>query len=104
MKQYPWKFKLLWNGIKWGQSEKILGTDDYFYYFHWCFMDRDMRDAYRELENDSWFEKVFGLKTIGLHRFWYDGPHAQLNLYYICFYWSTRWTNPPKEYRRKPDE
>lgn len=101
MKQYPYRFKLDWNGIKWWQSEKTIGSDYYFYYFHIGTMNKNMREAYREFENDPWFEKVFGFQNFGLHRFWYDCPHVQLNLYYICFYWSTPWTNPPKEYRRK---
>jgi hypothetical protein len=93
MKQYPWKFKLSWDGIQWYQTEATLGTDKYFYYFHWCRMDEETRDLWRK-EPD-------GVGTIGLHRFWYEQPHAQLNLYYINFYWSTPWTKPPEEYRRK---
>lgn len=101
MKQYPWNFKLVYNGIEWYQTEKTLGSDHYFYYFKVGLMNEDMRNAYRELETDPWFEKVFGFQTLGLHRFWYDCPHAQLNLYYVCFYWSTQWTKPPQKYRRK---
>lgn len=101
MKQYPWKFKLCKDGIEWYQTEKTLGSDHYFYYFKVGLMDAEMRNAYRKFENDNWLEKVFGWQNFGLHRFWYDCPHAQLNLYYINFYWSTQWTTPPKEYRRK---
>jgi hypothetical protein len=93
MKQYPWKFKLSWNGIQWGQSEQTLESDFYFWYFHWGWMDNEMRAAWREEPEDA--------GVIGLHRFWYDCPHAQLNLYFICFFWSTPWTTPPKQYRRK---
>lgn len=35
MKQYPWKFKLKWDGIEWWQSEVTLDTDTYFYYVYW---------------------------------------------------------------------
>ena len=101
MKQYPWKFKIDRTGVAWWQSERTLGSDNYFYYFRWGTIDREMRDAYRDATKDGYLEKAFGFQLFGLHRFWYDCPHAQLNLYYICFYWSTPWTKPPKKYRRK---
>ncbi len=103
MKQYPWKFKLDWTGIEWWQSEKTLGTNHYFYYFRWGLMDKDMRDAYREFENDTHVRKVFGLPNFGLHKFWYDCPHAQLNLYFFTIYWSTQWTNMPTDYWNKKE-
>jgi hypothetical protein len=101
MKQYPWKFKLSWDGIEWWQSEVTVGSDNYFYYFHWGWMDKEMRKECSDFEKDSWFEKSFGFQNFGLHRFWYDCPHAQLNLYFIFFCWSTPWTKPPTKYRRK---
>lgn len=98
MKQYPWRFKLCKEGIEWWQSEKTLGSKNYFYYFKIGLMDKDMRNAYLEFHDDGHVRKVFGLQTVGLHKFWYDGPHAQLNLYWIIFYWSTPWTTMPKDY------
>ena len=98
MKQYPWKFKLSRRGIRWWQSEKTLGTARYFYYFKWGLIDKEMRDAYREIDVDQHLVLVFGKPLFGLHKFWYDCPHAQLNLYYFVLYWSTPWTNMPKDY------
>lgn len=98
MKQYPWKFKLCKNGVEWYQTEKILGTDNYAYYFKVGLIDEEMRDAYSEFKDDTYVRKVFGTQLFGLHKFWYDCPHAQLNLYWIVFYWSTPWTNMPKDY------
>ena len=99
MKQYPWKFKLCKEGIEWYQTEKTLGTDRYFYYFKVGLMDKEMRKAYVEFsEEDGWMRKIWGWPNFGLHKFWYDCPHAQLNLYWIVFYWSTQWTNMPKDY------
>lgn len=100
MKQYPWKFKLFWNGIEWYQTEATLGSNWYAYYFKVDWMDKDMRDAYREFQDDKWFIKVFGWQTFGLHKFWHDCPHAQLNLHFITVYWSTQWTNMPKDYHK----
>jgi hypothetical protein len=97
MKQYPWKFKLRSNGIEWYQTEKTLGSDHYFYYFKVDWMNKENRDANRESVKDKWIKIIFGTPTIGLHKFWYDCPHAQLNLYWIVFYWSTQWTTIPKD-------
>ncbi len=99
MKQYPWKFKLCWDGIEWYQTEKTLGSDHYFYYFKVDWIDKETRDAWRKraLEWPPYGKTIFGTPTIGLHKFWYDGPHAQLNLYWIVFYWSTQWTTMPKD-------
>ncbi len=82
MKQYPWKFKLERDGIEWWQSDVTLGTDHYFYYFKWDWISKTGREARKKLK---W-------KTFGINRFWHDGPHAQLDLYFFCFYWSTPWT------------
>ena len=98
MKLYPWNFKLFWDGIEWGQSDATLGTDNYFYYCKVSWNDAATRAAYRDYKDDTWFRKLFGWQTFGLHKFWHDGPHAQLNLYYITFYWSTQWTRIPKDY------
>lgn len=62
-------------------------------------MNKEMRDAYIEFsEDDGWMRKIWGWPNFGLHKFWHDCPHAQLNLYFIVFYWSTQWTNMPKDY------
>lgn len=103
MKQYPWKFKLRKEGIEWWQSEKILGSDRYFYYFKIGLMDKDMRWAYRQFKEDTHVRKVLGFQTFGLHKFWYDCPHAQLNLYFLTIYWSTPWTTMPKDYWNKKE-
>lgn len=98
MKQYPWKFKLCRDGIEWYQTEKTLGSNDYFYYFKFARMDKETREATQTFKGDTWYRRVFGCQTIGLHKFWHDCPHAQLNLHYITIYWSTQWTTIPKNY------
>jgi hypothetical protein len=98
LKQYPWNFKIVREGIEFYQTEKTLGTDHYFYYFKVGRIDKEMRDALRKSSDDGWFKTVLGWPVFGLHKFWYDCPHAQLNLYWIVFYWSTPWTNMPKDY------
>lgn len=100
-KQYPWKFKLCWKdglGVEWYQTEKTLGSDWYAYYFKVGLVDKDMRDAMRTFKSDSWMRKIWGFENFGFHKFWHDCPHAQLNLYFIVFYWSTQWTIMPKDY------
>lgn len=100
-KQYPWKFKISKNRIEWWQSEVTLGSDYYFYYILVDSMDKECRDAWNEEDgtfSKGWMRKIFGGKTVGLHKFWYDGPHAQLNLYWICIGWSTPWTKMPSDY------
>jgi hypothetical protein len=104
MKDYFRKFKLSWNGIEWGQSSITFGTNRYFYYFKWGFMSKEMRDSFSNDGIESWMEKVFGWPNFGLYRYWYDCPHAQLNLYYFCFYWSTYWTKPPKSFLKKDNK
>lgn len=80
MKQYPWKFKLKWNGIEWWQSEKTLGTDHYFYYFYWF-------DLIEKKEN----------RFLGYDYMYYDGPHVALCFWWVCMTWSTPWTKVRKE-------
>lgn len=75
MKQYPYKFKLHWNGIEWWQSEVTLGSDTYFYYFYWF-------DLIEEKEN----------RFLGYDYMYYDGPHVALGLWWVCMTWSTPWT------------
>lgn len=100
MKQYPWKFKLEKWQIEWWQSEKTLGTDHYFYYIRIDRMNKKMRDAWRKEDviNQSWARRIFGGSAIGLHKFWHDHIHAQLNLYWFCIGWSTPWTTTPKDF------
>ncbi len=102
-KQYPFKFKLDKTGIEWWQSEVTLGSDDYFYYFRWGLMDKEMREALHDFKDDSWYRVQFGWPTFGLHKFWHDCPHGQLCLHWIVFYWSTPWTNMPKDYWNKKE-
>lgn len=98
MKQYPYKFKLCYDGIEWYQTEATLGSDDYFYYFKFALMSKQTREAHRKIKASGYFKKIFGTPCVGLLKFWYDCPHAQLNLYYITIYWSTQWTKMPKDY------
>lgn len=87
MKQYPWKMKIRWDGIDWWQSEKTLDTDYYFYYFKWDWISKEGREARKKLK---W-------KLFGINKFWYDGPHVQLDLYFFCFYWTTPYTSWNKD-------
>ena len=75
MKQYPWKFKLFWNGIEWGQSEITLDSGTYFYYFYWV----------------SWISEPKN-RMIGLDYVYYDGPHYMLCFWWFCICWSTPWS------------
>lgn len=74
MKQYPFKFKIQWDGIEWWQSEVTLNTKTYFYYIYWW----------------NWLPKK--------HRFWgydhmyYDGPHKMIGFWFVNISWSTPWT------------
>ena len=76
MKQYPWKFKLRWNSIEWGQSEETLRTDYYFYWFDWI----------EKKEN----------RFLGYEYMYYDGPHVALCFWWVCVTWSTPWTKVKK--------
>lgn len=58
------------------------------YYFCWGIMDKEMREEFIKDKKDN--PKNTG--PIGIFNFWYDRPHVQLNLYFICFYWSTQWS------------
>lgn len=79
MKQYPFKFKLRWNGIEWGQSEKTLGSNTYFYYFYW----------FNRIEKK-------GNRFLGYEYMYYGGPHVALCLWWVCMTWSTPWTKVRK--------
>ena len=79
MKQYPFKFKLRWNGIEWWQTEKTLGSDTYFYYFCWF-------DRIETREN----------RFLGYDYIYYDGPHVALGFWWVCMTWSTPWTKVRK--------
>lgn len=89
IKQYPWNFKLRIDGIEWYQTQKTINHNEYCYYFKWCILNKQIRNDLTSC----------GISPISLYRFWYDCPHAQLNLFYICFYWSTPWTAMPDEYK-----
>lgn len=93
--QYPWKFRLVRWGIEWYQTEATLGTDHYFNYFYVHRMNKKMRDAWRKR---PYGQRVLGTDLFGLHKYWYDCPHAQLNMYFIVLSWSTQWTTMPKDY------
>lgn len=99
MKQYPWKFKLSRNGIEWYQTESTLGTNKYFHYFNiYRFTKQDRQNMINYDGDDKWFRSIFGTRNIGLIKFWYDCPHAVLNLYFVTICWSTPWTTIPEDY------
>lgn len=100
MKQYPWKFKLSKWQIEWWQSEVMLGSDDYGYYIRIDRLDKQAREAWKRLDskNQSWIHQILGHNSIGLHKFWHDTIHAQLNLFWFCITWSTPWTTIPKDF------
>jgi hypothetical protein len=75
IKYYPWKFKLKWNGIEWGKSEKTLNSDNYFYYIYWF-------DFINNPENRKW----------GFDYTYYDGPHKMFCFWWFCVVWSTPYT------------
>jgi hypothetical protein len=79
MKQYPWKFKLRWDGIEWWQSEKTLNTGSYFYYVYWF-----------NFINDKQYRKL------GFDYMYYDGPHRAFVLWWFNITWSTPWTKVEK--------
>lgn len=95
MKHYPWRFKLALDGLEWYKIQYDDGAHTYAYYFKCGLMDKAQRAAWR---TKPYGQRVFGSDLIGLHKFWYDCPHAQLNLYWIVFYWYTQWTTMPKDY------
>lgn len=75
---------------RWGKSwlkPKYRDSGYLPWYFIAFFMNRKMREAIREA----------GMPTVGLVKFWYDYPHAQLNLYFFGFGWSTPYTTMPEE-------
>ena len=93
MKQYWWRFKFNFFGdgfcFDYWQSEKILNTNRYFYYFLISLMTKDDRKFWREEKK----KYPNGAGVFGLHKIWYDYPHAQLNLYFFCIGWSSPWTS-----------
>ncbi len=95
MKHYPWKFELTRNGIEWHKIEYEDGGHLYANYFMWTLMNKKMRAAWRE---KPYGYRVFGNHAIGLHKFWHDTIHAQLNLYWFVLSWSTQWTTVPKDF------
>ena len=95
MKHYPWKFELTRGGIEWYKIQYVDGAHGYAYYFMWNRMNKKMRAAWRE---KPYGHRVFGTTLFGLHKFWYDTIHAQLNLYWFVLSWSTPWTTVPKDF------
>lgn len=83
--------KISWDGIEFGKSYLKPEYRDIMhepYYFKWGYMDSEMRKTFRQEAK----EKPGMPGSFGLYKYWYDCPHAQLNLGIICFYWSTPWT------------
>jgi len=85
------KMKIKWNGIEWGNSYlkpeyRKLGWEPY--YFKWDRVTKEDRENWKEYPDTN---------NIGFFKFWYDCPHAQLNLYFLCFYWSSPWTSYDKD-------
>jgi hypothetical protein len=97
MKHYPWKFKIARDGIEWHKIQYEDGASIYCFYFMWSWMRRSNREAWRKVPLQG-FNKVIGTNLFGLHKTWYDGPHAVLTLYFIQFSWSTPWTTVPKDF------
>jgi hypothetical protein len=95
MKHYPWKFKINAGGIEWYKIEYEDGAYIYAYYFMWTLMNKKRRAAWRE---KPYGYRVFGVPLFGLHKFWHDTIHAQLNLYWFVLSWSTQWTTVPKDF------
>jgi len=79
MKQYPWRFKLNWDGVEWWQSEVTLNSGVYFYYFYWW----------------NWLDSVD--RYWGFEQLYYDGPHNSFGLWFFNISWSTPWTRVIKE-------
>jgi hypothetical protein len=82
--------KLSKDEIRWGHywlkpEHRNKGYEPF--YFMWFLIEPEMRAALRESN----------MKLFGLNTFWYDHPHAQLNLYFFGFGWSTPWTKIRKE-------
>jgi hypothetical protein len=79
--------KIYKDEIKWGTrwlkpEHRRKGYEPF--YFMWFLLFKEDRDALKEVN----------MKRIGISRFWYDQPHAQLNLWFFGFAWSTPWTKP----------
>jgi hypothetical protein len=79
MKQYPFKFKLKWDGIEWWQSKVTLGSDHYFYYIYWW----------------NWLPKEY--RSWGFEQMYYDGPHNMFNFWFFNISWSTPLTKVRKD-------
>jgi len=98
MKQYPFKFKLSKWSLEYWQSENMLGSEDYAYYIRIYKMGKKTREAWAKEKINTRISKLFRTNSIGLHYFWHDTIHAQLNLYYFCISWSSPWTKVPKDF------
>jgi len=83
MKHRPWKFKLVSGGIEYYKIEYDDGSHIYAYYWYFARVNKKMRTALRKYPPH---------RAVGLHKFWYDCAHAQLNLYWFCLCWSSPWT------------
>lgn len=69
-----------WDAVEWGKY----APERYQFYFVWA---------------PNWLAP--DLRHIGIRRFWYDGPHVALGFWWFNIGWSTQWTVPPEEYRKK---
>ncbi len=56
------------------------------------------RDWYYWMIYLNWHKKQ---RMYGFYRTWYDGPHAALHMWGFVISWSTHWTVPPLEFRKK---
>tara|TARA_R110000851_G_scaffold286055_1_gene439916 strand:+ start:83 stop:331 length:249 start_codon:yes stop_codon:yes gene_type:complete len=77
--------KIYKDEIKWGHywlKPEYRGKGLEPFYFMWFLLSKEDRDALRSVD----------MKTFGIVKFWYDHPHAQLNLWFFGFAWSTQWT------------
>jgi len=77
-------------GITWGRNWLKPEYRDGLvepWYFCWFLIDSEMREACKEMD----------MKIFGLNKFWYDHPHAQLNLGFFGFGWSTPYTTMDKD-------
>lgn len=49
--------------------------------------------SYNTLKHWTYMDKNWSTRRWGIEKYWYDGPHVQLCLYFFSVAWSTYWTN-----------